>query len=65
MQVTIDQLSYGPLNNLMNMAFFTLLVESARPRCCVPAVLLRTWPAHLFTWLPPLHHRFGSRALKS
>jgi hypothetical protein len=28
--VLFDQLSYGPLNNLMNMAFFTFLVD------CVP-----------------------------
>ena len=30
-QVIIDQLTYGPMNNLINMAFFTLLVESAPP----------------------------------
>jgi hypothetical protein len=28
-QVAFDQLTYGPFNNLMNMTFFTLLVESA------------------------------------
>lgn len=31
-QVLIDQTTYGPVNNLINMAFFTLLVESAPPR---------------------------------
>lgn len=29
MQVVLDQLTYGPLNNIANLMFFSLLVESA------------------------------------
>jgi hypothetical protein len=41
MQVAVDQLSYGPLNNVANMCFFTLMVESVPHlliSCAVPGL---------------------------